>query len=54
MSKAFSFDRVFGTYSTQEEVFNTTVRPIVDEVLEGYNSTLFAFGPTGTGKTHTM
>lgn len=53
-SKEFQFDRVFGAYSTQEEVFNTTVRPIVDEVLEGYNSTLFAFGPTGTGKTHTM
>ena len=54
VTKSFTFDRVFGAYSTQQEVFNSVVRPMVGEVLEGYNSTLFAFGPTGTGKTHTM
>jgi kinesin family protein 11 len=30
------------------------VRPIVEEVLEGFNCTIFAYGQTGTGKTHTM
>ncbi len=29
------------------------VEPIVDEVLQGFNCTVFAYGQTGTGKTHT-
>ena len=53
-SKSFNFDKVFGQYSTQEEVFETVVRPIVQECLEGFNCTIFAYGQTGTGKTHTM
>jgi kinesin family protein 11 len=52
--KNYSFDKVFGMYSRQEEVFDTMVRPIVDECLEGFNCTIFAYGQTGTGKTHTM
>ena len=35
-------------------VFNKVARPIVDNVLEGFNGTIFAYGQTGTGKTHTM
>jgi kinesin family protein 11 len=54
ISKTFSFDKVFGMYSTQQEVFDSVVRPIVDETLEGFNCTIFAYGQTGTGKTHTM
>jgi kinesin family protein 11 len=46
--------QVFGQYSTQKEVFNEAVAPIVDEVLQGYNCTVFAYGQTGTGKTYTM
>ena len=53
-SKTFTFDKVFGMYSTQEEVFETMVRPMVDEALAGFNTTIFAYGQTGTGKTHTM
>ena len=52
--KNFTFDKVFGMYSRQEEVFDSMVRPIVDECLEGFNCTIFAYGQTGTGKTHTM
>ena len=52
--KSFTFDKVFGMYSRQEEVFDSIVRPIVYEVLEGFNCTIFAYGQTGTGKTHTM
>ncbi|KAJ1421025.1 P-loop containing nucleoside triphosphate hydrolase protein, partial [Ochromonadaceae sp. CCMP2298] len=52
--KSFNFDRVFGVYSRQSEVYDEMVRPIVDEVLEGFNCTIFAYGQTGTGKTHTM
>ena len=53
-TKTYSFDKVFGAYSTQEEVFDTMVSPIVQECLAGFNCTIFAYGQTGTGKTHTM
>jgi len=52
--KSFAFDKVFGAYSRQEEVFNSIVKPIVEEALAGFNCTIFAYGQTGTGKTHTM
>lgn len=54
IQKSFTFDKVFGTYSRQDEVFDQVVRPIVDETLAGFNCTIFAYGQTGTGKTHTM
>jgi kinesin family protein 11 len=54
ISKSYTFDKVFGMYSTQKEVFQGVVRPIVDEALAGFNCTIFAYGQTGTGKTHTM
>lgn len=47
--KNFTFDKVFGTYSRQEEVFDQVVRPIVEETLAGFNCTIFAYGQTGTG-----
>ncbi|GIX87320.1 kinesin-like protein KIF3A [Caerostris darwini] len=52
--KTFTFDTVFGTDSTQLDVYNLAARPIIDNVLEGYNGTIFAYGQTGTGKTFTM
>lgn len=50
----FNFDGVLGSFSTQDDVFNATVRPLVDQVLSGYEATAFAYGQTGTGKTYTM
>jgi len=35
-------------------LYDSAISPIVDEVLEGFNCTIFAYGQTGTGKTHTM
>ncbi|KAG0207539.1 kinesin motor protein cin8 [Mortierella sp. GBA30] len=52
-SKTYSFDRVF-MYSDQECIYNEVVTPILEEVLTGYNCTIFAYGQTGTGKTFTM
>ncbi|CAL8123332.1 unnamed protein product [Orchesella dallaii] len=52
--KTFSFDHVFPMLSTQADVYNAVARPIVQNVLEGYNGTIFAYGQTGTGKTFTM
>ncbi|KAF7054403.1 hypothetical protein CFC21_062078 [Triticum aestivum] len=52
--KTFTFDTVFGPKSQQRAIYDHAVAPIVDDVLEGYNCTVFAFGQTGTGKTYTM
>eukprot|EP00283_Hemiselmis_rufescens_P009731 CAMPEP_0173420350 /NCGR_PEP_ID=MMETSP1357-20121228/1876_1 /TAXON_ID=77926 /ORGANISM="Hemiselmis rufescens, Strain PCC563" /LENGTH=321 /DNA_ID=CAMNT_0014383131 /DNA_START=204 /DNA_END=1166 /DNA_ORIENTATION=- len=52
--KPFTFDQVYDWNSQQSYLFETTAQPIVDSVLTGYNGTVFAYGQTGTGKTHTM
>ena len=52
--KHLAYDKVFGTNSRQDEVYDTVVQPIVEEALVGFNCTVFAYGPTGTGKTYTM
>ena len=51
LTKQFTFDKVFNQYATQEEVYTSVVAPVVHEVLEGFNCTVFAYGQTGTGKT---
>ena len=51
--QVYHFDSVYTSYSTQCEVFET-VRPLVHEVMQGFEATVFAYGQTGTGKTHTM
>ena len=53
-NKTYCFDRVYGAESSQSMLFDETVAPIVDEMLGGYNCTIFAYGQTGTGKTYTM
>ena len=53
-SKTYTFDGVFGPDATQAEVYESAIEPIVLETLEGFNCTVFAYGQTGTGKTHTM
>lgn len=53
-SGAFTYDRVFPTNARQHEVFDYSIRSTVDDVLAGYNGTVFAYGQTGSGKTYTM
>lgn len=50
----FNFDRVFDTKSNQKDVYDISARPIIDSVLEGFNGTIFAYGQTSSGKSHTM
>ena len=53
-ARQFTFDMVFDQTTPQYGVYEAAAKPIVDCVLEGYNGTIFAYGQTGTGKTHTM
>lgn len=50
----YSYDYVFDMDTTQPQVYDITVKPIVDSVLDGYNGTILAYGQTSSGKTHTM
>lgn len=50
----FVFDKLFDIQATQEDVYNNTTRPLLDSVLDGFNATVFAYGATGCGKTHTI
>lgn len=52
--KTYSFDQVFGAESDQDMVFNVAAKDYIQEMLHGYNCTIFAYGQTGTGKTYTM
>ncbi|NWU78953.1 KIF19 protein, partial [Onychorhynchus coronatus] len=52
--KTFVFDVVFDHTATQEEVYVSTTKSLIEGVISGYNATIFAYGPTGTGKTYTM
>jgi len=52
--KVYVYDKIFKPNVTQEYVYNTVAKPIVADVLGGYNGTIFAYGQTSSGKTHTM
>ena len=52
--KTYSYDRVFGRDADQGMVYQDVAGHVLDEVLQGYNCTVFAYGQTGSGKTYTM
>jgi kinesin family protein 4/21/27 len=52
--KCFSFDHVFEQLSSQIEIFNTAVLPLLTHFYKGNNATVLAYGQTGSGKTYTM
>nr|KMM69092.1 kinesin-II 85 kDa subunit [Coccidioides posadasii RMSCC 3488] len=53
-NKTYNFDKVFSPAADQAILFEEVVVPILNEMLAGYNCTIFAYGQTGTGKTYTM
>ncbi|XP_044594577.1 osmotic avoidance abnormal protein 3-like isoform X2 [Cotesia glomerata] len=52
--KVYQFDAAFGPECSTEKVYEDVGSVIVEAVLEGYNGTVFAYGQTGCGKSHTM
>ena len=53
-NETYCFDAVFGEDATQEEVYLQTTADTVETIKDGFNCTVFAYGATGAGKTHTM
>ncbi|KAL8143767.1 hypothetical protein V2J09_016799 [Rumex salicifolius] len=53
-STAYAYDKVFGPNATTEEVYEVAARPVIKSAMEGVNGTVFAYGVTSSGKTHTM
>lgn len=49
----FEFDRVVGGTIDQEGFF-AEIQPLIESLVDGFNVTIFAYGPTGSGKTYTM
>jgi kinesin family member 18/19 len=52
--QTFGFDRIFDENATQNDVYEATTRSLISNVFDGYNATVFAYGATGCGKTHTI
>ena len=52
--KVYVFDKVLKPNVTQDQVYHAAAKSIVKDVLNGYNGTIFAYGQTSSGKTHTM
>ncbi|KAI0693605.1 P-loop containing nucleoside triphosphate hydrolase protein [Cytidiella melzeri] len=52
--RRFIFDRLFRHDAAQEDVYEGTAKPLLQNVLDGYNTTIFAYGATGCGKMHTI
>ena len=52
--KKYVFNKIFTEKEKNKEVFDIAIKPTINNVINGYNSTTLAYGVTGTGKTHTI
>ncbi|KAG6623254.1 Kinesin-like protein [Phytophthora cinnamomi] len=52
--KSFTFDSVYDETTSQRQFYDESGYPLVESIFDGYNGTIFAYGQTGCGKTHTM
>lgn len=50
----WTFDAVINNSFTQQDIFTQFIMPLTESVLNGFNATVFAYGQSGSGKTHTM
>ncbi|XP_042010049.1 kinesin-like protein KIN-7C, mitochondrial isoform X2 [Salvia splendens] len=51
---SYGFDKVFGPATTTRQVYDVAAQHVVNGAMEGINGTVFAYGVTSSGKTHTM
>lgn len=52
--RLFPFDHAFGPAASQDQVYESCVRPLVEALVDGHNATVFCYGQTGSGKTYTL
>ena len=52
--RQFAFHEVFDDRQSNQDIFSSIVKPLLAQLKQGYNTTCFAYGMTGAGKTHTM
>jgi len=50
----FEFDAFYNEKTKNEEIYNNDALPVIENVMNGYNGTIFCYGQTGSGKTYTM
>eukprot|EP00834_Sanchytrium_tribonematis_P003583 NODE_142_length_15935_cov_1.439126.p13 type:complete len:154 gc:universal NODE_142_length_15935_cov_1.439126:1986-1525(-) len=48
----YAFDRVFDMKTSQQQIFSSLCEPLLKDVIDGYHATIFAYGATGAGITH--
>ncbi|XP_067992949.1 centromere-associated protein E isoform X2 [Melanerpes formicivorus] len=53
-TKVFSYDRVFHSSDSTQQLYEGVAVPIIQSAVQGYNGTIFAYGQTASGKTYTM
>lgn len=46
----FTLDRIMKPTTSQDDAFKILAQPLVEQVMTGYNCTIFAYGQTGSGK----
>ncbi|KAI7876321.1 P-loop containing nucleoside triphosphate hydrolase protein [Lichtheimia hyalospora FSU 10163] len=54
LAKSYAFDRVFGSNSTQDQIFRGVASNLVDKLIQGRNATLLVYGHPLSGKTYTL
>ena len=52
--KKYIFNKIFTEKEKNKDVFDIAIKPTINNLINGYNSTTLAYGVTGTGKTHTI
>ena len=52
--KEYVYDHVFGPKNSTLDVYERVAKPLIEKAMEGFNSTVFAYGQTSSGKTHTL
>ncbi|KAL3289557.1 hypothetical protein HHI36_022974 [Cryptolaemus montrouzieri] len=54
IGETYVYDEIFDVNKKNEDIYNTTIAPMVRSAIEGINLTVFAYGATSSGKTYTM